>query len=398
MTRAQGSLMDAQPVPEPRSAVEPDATRAGEPPDLLSRLRAADRRAVPEAADDCGHQLRGFVARGRSRVLVVVLARLVAGGLPGPVNWAAATVSVLVMGAWPYLLALLSWAVQGTDPLHGGTGHLFALATTLTCVAMLALGWTAWQWAPSLADCTAQLLAPSPQRDDFIGWLRGRLRLLPQLSACGAGAGAAALLVFALSHQHGDALPAGVWTYLIAAWTGLMGGEVVYWLYTIAEVPLRLYRCEGLQMTWIDPAHTPAVVQLCRVYARVAVCMALGVLLVELSTLAVTGDRPGPLMQGFAIGLPVFAAVTAIHVGIQPYVTLSRLVRRHIDHIVNPLMAQVTHPPGDLLPHPELDRAFAVYAHFRALRHLPIRTATLLQYVTGILASLIVFFVQRLLA
>ncbi|MEU8123405.1 hypothetical protein AB0C21_32220 [Spirillospora sp. NPDC049024] len=124
----------------------------------------------------------------------------------------------------------------------------------------------------------------------------------------------------------------------------------------------------------------------------------MGVLIAELSTVAVTSDRPGPLMQAFFVGFPVLAVVTALYVGVQPYITLAHLVRRHIDTIVDPLMAQTHRPPGHLLLSEDLGSAVQAYTHFRTLRRLPVKTATLLQYVTGILASLVVFFVQRLLA
>jgi len=55
----------------------------------------------------------------------------------------------------------------------------------------------------------------------------------------------------------------------------------------------------------------------------------------------------------------------------------------------------MTHPPAELLRHKELDDLFKVYTRYRSLKLLPIRTGAVLQYVSGILASLIVFVVQQ---
>ncbi|TYB48040.1 hypothetical protein [Actinomadura chibensis] len=362
--------------------------------DILGRLAAIDRRRLPDAA--AADDLNRFADEGRTRVLVVLLASAVARLLPGRVSALTATLSVLVMAGWPGVLGLVAGGLVEDHPLRGDTGGLLVLSASVTTVLMLGLGWYAWRWAAVLAAGVSDLLAASADRRAFLAWLRTRRGLVPQLAAGAGGAVLASLLAYAMSHQDTDSVAVSAWIYVCCAWTGFIGGGVVYWLYTLAEVPLRLHRCGDLQMAWLDPAHTPAIVQLCRVYARVAVATALGVLLAEVSTVSVTSDRPGALMEGFYIGFPVLAVVTALYVGVQPYVTLAHLVRRHIDTIVDPLMAQTHRPPGHLLLSQDLPGAFQAYTHFRTLRRLPIKTATILQYVTGIMASLAVFFVQRL--
>jgi hypothetical protein len=366
--------------------------------DILSGLAAADQRRRAHAAEQIPADrvdLNEFAEQGRSRAVAVVLARLFTLALPGRFRLVTAALSVALMGAWPCLIALIAAGALGNNPLRGTTGLLFSLATSAICVTMLASGWTAWRWTAQLADSLSELLATSPDRGRFVSWLTGRFHLPAQLAACAAGAVLSMGFVYAVSHQQTDSVSVSVWIYLIAAWTGVVGGDVVYWLYTLAEIPLRLHRCDDLQMAWIDPAHTPAVVQLCRVTNRVAASVGLGVILVELSLLAVTSDHPGRLMKMFVFGFPVFAVVTALYVGVQPYITLSHLVRHHIDHIIDPLMAQMAHPPGELLQRDDLEGAFRAYSHFRTLRRLPIKTTSVLQYVTGILASLIVYLVQQ---
>ncbi|WP_157419212.1 hypothetical protein [Actinomadura formosensis] len=380
--------MDVQPTGDTQ------ATQSGVQADVLSRLAAMDRRRLRDA--ETAGELHRFAERGRTRVVVVVLARSIARILPGPITPLTAASSVLVMAGWPYLLALAAGGMVEDNPLRGTTGALLAFSATVTSALMLAVGWIAWRWTAVLAESVTDLLAASAERREFLHWLHTRCGRTPQLAAGAARVSLAVLIVYAMSHQHTGSVAVSAWIYVCCAWTGFIGGGVLYWLYTLAEVPLRLHRCRDLQMAWMDPAHTPAVVQLCRVYGRVAVSTALGVLIAELSTVAVTGEHPGALMQAFFVGFPVLAVVTALYVGVQPYITLAHLVRRHIDTIVDPLMAQTHRPPGHLLLSQDLGGAFQAYAHFRTLRRLPVKTATLLQYVTGIMASLVVFFIQRI--
>ncbi|GAA2118714.1 hypothetical protein [Actinomadura alba] len=373
---------------------DPSETASG---DLLSRLRAADRQQLHDTGAPLDDRLRDFVHKGRSRVVVVMLARLVAVALPGRFAAPAAVVSVVLMGGWPYLLTLIVAGGSSAVPLHTSADHLFALATAVNNITMLALGWIAWRSAADLAICVSELLATSPQRRMFTRWLHHRLSIMTQLAVCAAGVAVAVLMMYAVSTQRETPIHMTGWLYLLGGWSGFLGGNVVYWLFTAAEVPLRLYRCENLRMAWIDPAHTPAVVRLCGTYARIAISLAVGVLITEFATIAITADRPPMLLRVFVIGFPVFAVVTALYVGVQPYITMARIVRRHIDQIVSPLMAQMSRPPGELLLHQDLDGAFRTYVHFRALRLLPVKSAALLQYVAGILASLVVYFIQSAL-
>jgi hypothetical protein len=59
-------------------------------------------------------------------------------------------------------------------------------------------------------------------------------------------------------------------------------------------------------------------------------------------------------------------------------------------------MRQIADPPEDLTHRPELKDTLETYKHFTTLRTLPIRTWAIMQYAAGILASLIILFLQQL--
>ncbi|MEV1170504.1 hypothetical protein [Nonomuraea sp. NPDC049784] len=82
----------------------------------------------------------------------------------------------------------------------------------------------------------------------------------------------------------------------------------------------------------------------------------------------------------------MLAAAVALYVDVQPFVTLSRMVRRHHDEVISPLMVPAGSPSDALARVGRSEEDLKAYAYFGTL---PIRTAAILQYVLGILASLI---------
>jgi hypothetical protein len=58
-------------------------------------------------------------------------------------------------------------------------------------------------------------------------------------------------------------------------------------------------------------------------------------------------------------------------------------------------MTQVAEPPENLAHRQDLKDVFETYKYFKALRTLPIKSWAITQYVAGIVASLVVYFVQQ---
>jgi hypothetical protein len=303
---------------------------------------------------------------------------------------------VLAMASWPYLVDLVLVFSAPGQGIRGPRTSLYSVAVTLACVAALALAWSAWRYAEKLVAPLADLLADSPEREELIRWLRRRMRLRGQLLCAFAGAALAALILVPSSLQSSEVIEPNAAVYLHTCWLGFLGGITLYWLITVADLPLRLNRYTGLRLAWIDPARTFAIVRLCHCYARVSVALALGVVTIEAAAIVLADQNPGPYLRAFLLGFPVLAAAIALYVGVQPYVTLSRLVRRHLDEVISPLMSPSDGPADTLSRLGDSEHDITAYAYFTGLRTLPIRTAAILQYVTGILASLIVYFLQEI--
>lgn len=217
------------------------------------------------------------------------------------------------------------------------------------------------------------------------------------MAALAAAAAGVYLLVAAFAHATTPVDPS-VMLCVLSGWLGFLGGTVLYWLVAVAEVPRLLLRCRDLRMTWIDPAHTPAIENLCRLYAYVAAGLAFGVVISEVAVAFFAESQRSVVADTIVLAFPVLAAAIALYVGIQPYVTISRVVRRHVDVILHPALAQMASPPGHLLTTVGFEDFTKTYQYFRSLKRLPIKTANLVQYFAGIMASLLIYFLQNYLS
>jgi hypothetical protein len=335
--------------------------------------------------------------QGYERVLLLRLVRPVPIR-EGPRARAVVTMATLALVAsWPYLVNVLVGLVAPNATLHGGRAHLYGTLLSLACALMLAMAWSGWRYAERSADRVADMLCASPDRESFRGWLERRLRAWWQI-ACGC----MGMLVAAIGAYVDLSRPAGhhadlLLAYLPATWTGFLGGGVLYWVVVAAWTPHRLRRCANLRLTWMDPAHTPGLVRLCACFALIAAGVGFGVITIELAGVAAAAKDPPLPLRLFIYGFPLGAALLALYAAVLPFVTLSRVVRAYQAEALGPLLTQVSAPPPRLMLDKGLKEAADVYRNVRSQRTLPIRTWALLQYVTGILASLIIFFVQQAL-
>ncbi|WP_188193296.1 hypothetical protein [Nonomuraea sp. SYSU D8015] len=90
--------------------------------------------------------------------------------------------------------------------------------------------------------------------------------------------------------------------------------------------------------------------RLCHCYALVSAAMALGVVTIETAAIVLAAQNPEPYLDAFLLRFPMPVAI-ALYVDGQPYVTLSRMVRRHVDEVISPLMAPARSPSWASWPH-----------------------------------------------
>jgi hypothetical protein len=351
---------------------------------FLTALAEADKASCPEEqAAEYAATLAQTLRRGHRRAVVVLLGQVRVRRVPD-------ALAVIAVAAWPYLLTLLVLPFVPDSLRLGPKGHLFGVMQATICGVMLMCARLGWSTAENAVPTVAGLLASSPDRHRFADWFAQTLALPRQLAVAAVG------VMFTLFPTY-LAFGAQPLVYLPAAWTGFLGGTVLYWLFTNAQVPFRIQRCRTLRLSWIDPAHTPGIVTLCKTYAIVSAGVGAGVLLAEASAAAVSFAEEGSdqFFNLFVYGFPVLAAFTALYVGALPFFVLGRIVRSYQKETYRVLMRQIADPPEELTHRPELKDTLETYKHFTTLRTLPIRTWAIMQYAAGILASLIILFIQQ---
>ncbi|GAA3197491.1 hypothetical protein [Actinocorallia longicatena] len=348
--------------------------------DFLHELAVADEIGCPvPQREQYATELSGILRLGRRRALVVRLA-----DLPRPA-WIA-------LAAWPYPLGM------ALHPTGAADAHLYGGGQGLVCLMMLGLARLGWTVAEKHAPEVADILAASPDRDSFAGWLLRNQRLWPQSAAAVLGA-LVSLLAAYVSGGDSSSVPGPV-LYPAALWTGLLGGNVLYWLFVAANTPIHIRYSRDLRLSLIDPACTPGIVALCKCYVLVSAGAALGLVVVELNALPLAPDDMDdttPLTFLAAYVIPATAGFLSLHLGAQPFITLSRTVRHYQKQVAAPLIARIADPPAALVLHPGLQTTHDTYKLLRTQRTLPVKTWAVLQYVTGILATLIAYFLQQIL-
>jgi hypothetical protein len=359
----------------------------------LDGLIAADRSDVHESSYI--GQLFDVLESGYRKVFIVWLSRSLSAAKTSRL---AAAISVLLVATWPYVVDLLLLVVAPSQTLRGGQELMWTGSVTLTALLMLAFAWSAWSYAKRLVVPLGQLLGDSPQRGELLVWLRRRMSFGWQLLSSLCGVAIACALVVFTSLQPTSSMESTVALYVHAGWSGFLGGNALYWLITFADLPLRIRHFSGLRFSWIDPARTPAMVHLCRCYALVSAAMGVGLIGTELTGVILAAQNPGMALSLFIISFPVVGAGIALYVGVQPYVTLARIVRHHLDDILLPLLEPDTHAHDSWVRLNKSEEQLKAYSYYSSLPALPIKTANILQYVAGILASLIVFFFQQSLS
>ncbi|TYB60691.1 hypothetical protein FXF51_31295 [Nonomuraea sp. PA05] len=375
-------------------AAEPPA---GLPEDLLERLIEADERVPDGGGKPADHDLSDVVAEIHRREILQRMNRLFR--LPGYVagSKVSTALSLVITSSWPYFLNLILWPLPWDIAYRHLPGNLFALGAMVVCMTMLSVVWLSYGTALKVGNVMSDLVVSAEERARLRAWLFSGSSLWKQMTVAVPAAAIGVVLALIALGDEGGSWGSRMLLFLMGGWLGFLAGDILYWLLAAALIPGRLRRCGRLRMVWIDPASTPAIRNLCRFYAFVASGLAVTVLVFEVLAAVYARWQQSEVAANVVIALPVLSVVVALYVGVWPFMVIARLVRDHLDHLLDPVRAQMRRPPAALLTAPGFDDVVKVYQYFTTLRTLPFRTSALLQYVAGIAASLVVFFVQRYL-
>jgi hypothetical protein len=256
----------------------------------------------------------------------------------------------------------------------------------------------AWRFGLNRAGAVDDMLWACPRRDWVVGAVGravGHCRQAPLPLAFGVfpWIGAGVQGEFA---TH-DVLPL-VLVLANISWTLMLVANDCYWLIVPPVIAIRMMRCPELKLRWNDPARTPGIRILSEGYVFPAFFLAL-------AALAVTAPRLAhyPLFGGYLPYLYVSLLLLSLWVGLVPQVCIYSVIRRFKLTLLDELMpaaevvvvgSRAQEAVNYLQDAAGLKEKLAVYDTIAAAPGLPFGTATIVQYMTAIIGSLIGFLLQ----
>jgi hypothetical protein len=310
----------------------------------------------------------------------------------------SAVVATILTAGWPVLLnfGLILFAPRLAITSIEAFGWLVAY-TALTA-GMLASAWLTWRMIVVGAWTMDDLLGASPERPQLIDqWLRRRLRIGPQLLICLAVTALGLIVFYPASVELASTIQIRFVSYVAVAWTAFVGANVNYWLFTMAELPIRMYRCSGARFVWHDPATTPAVIVACDGWAFASVCVGAGVLSTELLAFLVPNRSGSQLLQVLSVVFPILAVLVAFYTTIQPFYTLHLMARRAQRATLRDLGEELERlSASDSVS--DYRYNLELYRHVASAPSLPINMTTIVQYAAALLGVLAAYLLQRFIS
>lgn len=331
-----------------------------------------------------GHRVIPVVAI--PRVLVARLERL---RVPRPV-----AVAMVVAGQWPTLLNELLTVVAPSQGVTTGASRVWLLICGALCSLMLLSARSGWRRVSAAGDLVHEMVDESPDRAVTIErWLWRALSPARQLGVCLLAAVLCVALLIGVRPALLPDISVGLASYLMVGWLGFLGGNVMYWLCVMGDLPRRIRRCRPVTLMRHDPAMTPGLIALCDGYIFVASAMSLGILVTEITALVLPNRTDSALLRDMVLFFPVFAGLIALWAAIQPFLPIYLLAREVKREMLLDLSAEVA--ASGPQTH---NRMLELYFHIRSASLLPINTATVVQYGAAIVGVVGGFAIPKLIA
>lgn len=332
------------------------------------------------------------VARlGYTAVPAVVAARFVATRLRRPITVWTALTSILVAALWPLLLnfVVLMAAPRLAMWGNGGSRTQWPVHVVLAMVniAMLSAGWFGWRMFVRAVPDIDDMIVAAPDRQRLLGWLRRRLRWQPQVIFAG-GLVVVCTVVRVVHGTQGSGHQPPLMSHLVVGWTIFLAGSVLYWIYSWAEAPTRLYHCRRIKLLWYDCARTPGIVKARQIYSFIALALGVGVVAAELISYFSAAFHDSAFPAEFWDVQPFVLALTALYAGAQPFYVLALIARRGR----NTALRQIGHEldkftPGQLAD-PAARNLLQSYVQVGSVSAWPLTAASATQYVAAVVGSL----------
>jgi hypothetical protein len=333
-----------------------------------------------------------LVNSGYSRVLAVRMARGGRSQAPWPQNVLLGLRSAAPAALIPALFELSLRFGYPSLALHSLRAISWVAALTVVDLLGLLCAWRGWSLFARSAPSVDDLMAKSAAREEISSWLakamswrrQGLLSVLFGLIAC--------LLLRIAEPEIRTQLEINFPSYVAVAWTGMIGGNCVYWLVALSDLVRRILRLPDLSLIWHSPASTPAIAQLSGGFAFMTMATLAAFVCVEVLAVRSAAYGQSNVLTSLTTVIPVLAGVGALVVGILPHWWLYSAVRDGRRAALRALLPLA----GDRVPTTTEQAALvrdnvSLYREVETSPSLPFSTAAMVQYAAAVLGTLVAF-------
>lgn len=341
-----------------------------------------------------GSRISALLECGRRVIPVVAIPRVLTVRLERLRVARPAAVALVLASQWPTLLNELFNVVAPSHGVATGTSRMWLLICGALCCLMMLSARSGWRRISAAGDLIHEMVGESPGcATNVERWLTRALSPVRQLGICLLAAALCVTLLIGVRPALLPDIPVGPASYLMVGWLGFLGGNTMYWLCAMGDLPRRIRKSRPVTLMRHDPAMTPGLIALCDGYIFVASAMSVGVLITEITALMLPNRTNSALLQDVVLYFPVLAGLIALWAAIQPFLPIYLMAREVKREMLLDLSTQVT---GGGAESP--NRMLELYFHIRSASLLPINTATVVQYGAAIVGVVGGFAIPKLIS
>lgn len=343
---------------------------------------------IPRQTSDVGR----FMFGSSTRILSLLLTRFPAWLLQRILHIPVSPLIVVLA------VAALSAGVTLVEIRQMGLEEMIALGWivyfSILVVLLFVFPRIAWLRLVAISDNIDKLFLTRDDARTYIDFVAYRLRPARQLAFSAlTSAFAVVALVVSESHFLQGRLFWG--EIVLAALLGFLGGNAVYWLWSVPNFILRLGRFERLNLSLLSPAHTPAVLALSRLLGTSSVLAMIGALMLVLPLVYYALQFASAWGQLNVVAVGIGCLGTVLFVAVAPQWALARMGRRHREDTLDSVTAQLNGYRTGTLELPSelaaLGRAFGlmvVYQQVLRAPNLAVQTDVVVKYVVSLISTL----------
>lgn len=190
-------------------------------------------------------------------------------------------------------------------------------------------------------------------------------------------------------------LEIGPASYLSLVLSGIIGGNVSYFLFIGSTILRTVLRARHLHIRWQDPASTPGMRLIAETIALSAMLLLFGSAAVTVLGFILPQTVPSVAVRCALVAFMLYALVIIVRLVVGPLFDLQRAISRSIDGTLGVLGSKIgsldsyLHSEGETRA--QQDELITLYCTVSRSARLPFSTVAIVQYGAALLATLLAF-------